>query len=790
MNKICNIAVLMILLFPMFLKGNSGVLEIDDSVVGNESIILELIDMSDRYHELDNDLALLALKQAADIELNDVTNKTQYLYYFKLGELYLLTDNNESAIDNLKRALKIGEQFQDVESDNQVLLLLGIAYHNMGDKTRSGVYLNSSIAEINDESDSIVMLISLHFLGKNAILSGNEELAKEKFYSSLQLADYLQNHEYFIKNRIQLHKLNYTVADKDIITELRDNIAYASKYNYKSIPLAYEAIAGYYESTGNSDSASKYLLKKANAEMAMISARIKSLNELFEARQYRHKAKNKSNYTINILMVIFSMLIVVAIILIMIRYQKHRNQFQKNIQKAAKEIQSFNTLTEDFDNKVEEGSKLRINQLEEDIDEARKNLIALKNSKNKLIEVNQYKDKFMSKISHEIRTPLSTILGFAEILEDQLALKEQDELFAFARNISESGKNLILLLNNILDISKLNAHDVEINKAEYDIIELTNKVIDVYTPVAEVKGLKIISDFKDCPAIFSDKSMFNRILTNILDNAVKFTETGYIKISVNYDQNEKYHQLLIKDTGIGIDHTYINSVFEPYRQESLGYSASMQGAGLGLPLAKKMTELLNGTIELESVKGNGTTIKLKFNYELQGDLNVALAKKVTREGLEANSKSDDIIENKEELPWEQLSILVVEDDTTNQILFSKMLKHAQELVIAKDGKTAFSILEKRKRDFDIVLMDINLPGDWDGIELQKEIRKRYEQYKSVPFIAQTAYAISGNREKMIKEGFDEYITKPISKSSLIKAISQFQIKCISHKGDVFPFSEQ
>ncbi len=220
----------------------------------------------------------------------------------------------------------------------------------------------------------------------------------------------------------------------------------------------------------------------------------------------------------------------------------------------------------------------------------------------------------------------------------------------------------------------------------------------------------------------------------------------------------------IKDTGIGIDKVYIDKVFDPFRQESLGYSTSYQGAGLGLPLAKKMTVKLNGDINIESEKGSGTTVTLSFPAFAEQELPSAI-------GNRSKTKSK---KQKEVMPWEKLSVLVVEDDNMNQILYRKLLQKARYLEIVRDGKSALAVVEKDLGDnaFQVVLMDINLPAPWDGISLMKEIRSVWPDYQQVPFIAQTAYAISGNRELMMEEGFDEYITKPIIKSVLAETFNK------------------
>ncbi len=293
--------------------------------------------------------------------------------------------------------------------------------------------------------------------------------------------------------------------------------------------------------------------------------------------------------------------------------------------------------------------------------------------------------------------------------------------------------------------------------------ELIQGIIDTYEKESSLKGIKLIFDSSEVPDINTDNQIFSKILSLILNNSVKFTEKGFIKVSNSYDENTNAITILIKDTGIGIDKVYIDQVFEPYRQESLGYSTSYQGAGLGLPLAKKMTIKLEGKIDIKSEKGDGTTIILNFPVNQINDGTT----------LSDIAEEKQIQTTNDRPSWESLSILVVEDDNMNQILYRKMLQKARILEIAKNGKVALSIVEKQiaNNNFQVVLMDINLPEPWDGVSLMKEIRNRWPAYQDIPFIAQTAYAMSGNKEVMMNEGFDDYITKPIIKSTLIESIN-------------------
>ncbi|MFK5856351.1 MAG: ATP-binding protein, partial [Bacteroidota bacterium] len=456
--------------------------------------------------------------------------------------------------------------------------------------------------------------------------------------------------------------------------------------------------------------------------------------------------------------------LLLGIIFLINKIINQKSIFDNQMYIITTELDAYKESSNDLDEIVKQKTTEKIAEIKNEISKNKNITTALNDSLNNLNNVNNLKDIFLSKISHEIRTPLSGILGFSEILEHELALLEDPSLYEFANSISQSGQSLVLLLNNILDISRLDSNNMVVDFKQHNTKELIQTIVDSHFPEASSKGIKLIYAHNDIPDIYTDNQLFAKIISLILNNAIKFTEKGFIKLSHFHDDVVDNIVVLIKDTGIGIDKVYIDQVFEPFRQESLGYSTSYQGAGLGLPLAKKMSLILNGDIKIESEKGSGTTITLSFP-----------AFSANIENIDVVDKQESIIiHTQNKFPWDELSVLVVEDDNMNQILYRKLLKTSRYLEIAKDGKSALAIIEKQisNNNFQLVLMDINLPEPWDGISLMKEIRNKWPDYKKIPFIAQTAYAISGNRESMLEEGFDEYITKPIIKSALIETINK------------------
>ncbi len=188
-------------------------------------------------------------------------------------------------------------------------------------------------------------------------------------------------------------------------------------------------------------------------------------------------------------------------------------------------------------------------------------------------------------MSHEIRTPLNGIIGFSSLLEAELSRMENQELFEYASGIEQSGERLLHLLNNIIDISRIEANDFEVKLESCNIPHIITQVSELYNFKANEKGLRLNIQTLDTPPALADERISAKVLTDLIDNAIKYTERGFVNINSGFDIDSKRVFIRIKDTGIGIDSAYLPNIFEAFRQESLGYSRAYQGAGLGLPLA-------------------------------------------------------------------------------------------------------------------------------------------------------------------------------------------------------------
>ncbi len=321
-----------------------------------------------------------------------------------------------------------------------------------------------------------------------------------------------------------------------------------------------------------------------------------------------------------------------------------------------------------------------------------------------------------------------------------------------------SGSRLIDTLNSILDLSSIEAKKQDIKLAPVDIVEVLNESIYLFKPNAAAKGLYIKSYFQnESFTIHSDRSILSKIFNNLVNNAVKYTQSGGVIIEFSVTRNGDGKNIIVDvvDTGIGISPEHNEVIFEPFRQVSEGYTRKFEGTGLGLSITNKLVKLLNGDISFKSEPGKGSVFTVKIPFI---ESNLLSEKKTVPSG---------IIKGQHDLP-DNFSVLLVEDDESNAHLISAYLKPFCRVVHAADGETAVELCRSEK--FDAVLMDINLKGI-SGIDAQKQIRRLNDHYTNIPVIAVTALAMSGDKEKFLSLGFTQYLSKPFERSHLLSLLS-------------------
>ncbi|MBS0029638.1 response regulator [Chitinophaga sp. 22321] len=367
------------------------------------------------------------------------------------------------------------------------------------------------------------------------------------------------------------------------------------------------------------------------------------------------------------------------------------------------------------------------------------------------------KDQFLANMSHEIRTPMNAVLGFTHLLKGQ-PLNEKSKEYVGA--IEGAGQSLLEIINDILDISKIESGMMRIEATAFSLRSVLHGVNTMFKPKAEEKQLQLsVTIDENVPDIlYGDAMRLTQVLVNLTSNAVKFTQEGDVRIHVAKiwaEDNAVRLLFTVSDTGIGIDASKLHSIFDRFNQAEASTTRKFGGTGLGLTIVKQLIELQNGFISVESKAGAGATFKVELPY--------TLAESLSEEG---NSY---FAENDQPALHPDVRLLVAEDNKMNQNLLRHLLGSWQlQYKVVNNGKEVLQALDKQH--YDLVLLDIQMP-EMDGYSAVQAIRN--ELHSTIPVIAMTAHAMAGEREKCLQMGMNEYISKPIMEDELYKMIQVY-----------------
>ncbi len=380
-------------------------------------------------------------------------------------------------------------------------------------------------------------------------------------------------------------------------------------------------------------------------------------------------------------------------------------------------------------------------------------------------DANQAKTNFLSTISHEIRTPLNGVIGMAHMLKETSLTEDQQQML---QTVLHSGNTLLSLINDVLDMNKIESGNLEIENIFCDLTEIVNSVKAPFEVQASQKGIDLQVSIKPDIAthVYSDPTRLRQILMNLLSNAMKFTEKGHIVLAIKSVKasgtNPQVTQISVSDTGVGISEDRLEAIFHSFSQADNTINRRFGGTGLGLSIVRSLVRLMHGEIQVSSVKGQGSTFTVELPFK------VATADVITEE--EIRMEAAEVIE------IGSLNVLVVEDTPMNAMItcsFLKSLGHQSE--VAENGQIALDKLAQSP--FDLILMDVHMPV-MDGIEATKRIRKKRSE-NALPIIGVTAEAFADRHAVMKEIGMNEVITKPFTKEQLKKVTSPF----FTHKAE-------
>ncbi len=393
------------------------------------------------------------------------------------------------------------------------------------------------------------------------------------------------------------------------------------------------------------------------------------------------------------------------------------------------------------------------NNLTDEIQHGKKIEAELKLAKENAEQMSQAKGEFLANMSHEIRTPMNGVIGTLQLLEDTELNNEQKE---FVETAHKSADALLAILNDILDLSKIEAGKLHFENIAFNLEQIIKDIVTLYSLKSEQQGVSLVMQLDESlpDYLMGDPTRLRQVIVNLVSNALKFTEQGVVKISAEVQQVNSDNVKLkvsVTDTGIGIPQAAQETLFNAFTQADGSTTRKYGGTGLGLAIVSQLVEMMDGTLGVDSVEGDGSSFWFSANFKLAKEIPSGESEPVDDKGpVQLDAK-----------------VLLVEDNPINQMVAQKMLeKLGLKAQLANNGVEALKQLSEEA--FDLVLMDCQMP-EMDGFDATREIRKldiRSTRKKSLPIVAMTANVMSGDRERCLDVGMDDYIGKPVQRDQL------------------------
>ncbi|XGC81365.1 response regulator [Bdellovibrio bacteriovorus] len=492
------------------------------------------------------------------------------------------------------------------------------------------------------------------------------------------------------------------------------------------------------------------LIKKqsTSAELMPTLEKINNLNDRLSALEveFSRTLGEASRFIENVLML--ALLIVVMVVettglVLTFTFSRNLSKGLKELNEAAHAVGQGK-----FDVQVPVRSGDELGQLAEGLNKMASDLENSIGVRKQAEQANKLKSLFLANMSHEIRTPLNAIIGFSEILKDP-NIPEADRQ-SYVDIIHRTGENLTRIINDILDLSKVEAGHLEIQKSSFALPAFLEEIRSLITSKSVKKNLHVeFRQLNDVPhTVYTDQLRLRQILTNILGNAIKFTDSG--SVIMTYEVLYGSLVFTVRDTGVGIPQEKIPVLFQPFTQIDNSLSRKYEGTGLGLVLSRRLAQMLGGNVSLENSRvGEGSTFVVSIQLE----------------EIPQSISSAPVIKNKEALMLEGAKVLLVDDVEDNRILVQRLLtKRGATVTSASDGQEGLT--KALSEDFDVILMDIQMPV-MDGYEATRKLRA--SGYKK-PIIALTAHAMKDDRERCLEAGCSDYLTKPVQLDELTRTI--------------------
>ncbi len=727
--------------------------------------------------------------------------------YNNIGAIYKIEGNYPKTLEYFQKSLTIDKEINDLSGIAGSYSNIGIVYDILEEHPNALQYYLNALQYYKKANNQIGISDTYHNIGNNYFSQNMLSKALEYFQKSLEIYQKLNNKSgitwsYYNIGKVYRVQNNYDLAQEYFKKSLALSVETGNKSqeakNYKELSLLYldlnkPAKANRYANKAYAIARATGDIELLRSVMKILSTSYAGLNQYKKAYEYHVEYKNLNDSIFNkenfrkftkleyqykyekekeaerlnqkkkeeILakermyqktfrtILIVSLLVAILIIFFFIWLYRDKKKANDLLIQKNSEILEQQELISKQNVEIKKRSDELLehkNHLEEIVQQR---TAALVKAKEKAEESDRLKSAFLNNVSHEFRTPMNGIIGFSSFLtEPNLSPDIQEE---YASLINQSCRQLLNVVNDTVEISKVQSRQTEITKSAVNVVDIINNTIDGFSDFAEQKSIKIkLHNAIDRvnAEIISDEYKFERIVWHLIDNALKFSYSGQITITL---KTTEQHQLFfqVEDTGIGIPVSLQDVVFDPYRQVEIGNTKRFGGVGVGLSLTKAYVNMLGGEISLKSEKDKGTIVSLTLPIE-----------KVEKRKEKTDKIHTGNINKK--------TILIAEDNDLNYLLLKTILsKFDTTLLHAWNGKEAIEILSKEPA-IDVILMDLKMPV-MDGYEALAEIKRRHP---GIPVVAQTAYTVRAELEDINKINFDGYVTKPIKISNLINVLKQ------------------